>query len=151
MRLSIGAAVALLLAASAKGQTMPDLTTVAPVGGNWTYAGTADGNEAVFANAYGYSQLWIRCFRATRQISISRSASAAAPLLDIWTSSASRGVAASFTSTTARLTVMLTNYDPLLDAIATSRGRLGFRVGNDPALVVPAWPEVARVIEDCRS
>jgi hypothetical protein len=38
----------------------------------------------------------------------------------------------------------------LLDALANSRGRIGFAAGAEPPLVVPAWPEIARVIEDCR-
>jgi hypothetical protein len=71
--------------------------------------------------------------------------------MNVWTSSASRSVASSFNPTTHRLTIELGNYDPILDAIAASRGRLGFAIGSGPALVVPAWAEVARVIEDCRS
>lgn len=39
--------------------------------------------------------------------------------------------------------------DALLDAMAFSRGRFVLQAGT-AALVLPAWPEVARVIEDCR-
>lgn len=39
--------------------------------------------------------------------------------------------------------------DPLLDAMAFSRGRFVLQAGT-AELVLPAWPEVARVIEDCR-
>jgi hypothetical protein len=72
-------------------------------------------------------------------------------MLNIWTSSATRSVAASFNPATGRLTSEFSNYDPLLDAIATSRARIGVTIGSGPALVIPAWPEVARVIEDCRA
>ncbi len=41
-------------------------------------------------------------------------------------------------------------YDTLLDAMASSRGRIGFATSGVAALVVPPWPEIARVIEDCR-
>jgi hypothetical protein len=41
-------------------------------------------------------------------------------------------------------------YDPLLDAIASSRGRIGISTSGLAALVVPPWSEVGRVIEDCR-
>jgi hypothetical protein len=41
-------------------------------------------------------------------------------------------------------------YDPLLDAMASSRGRIGISASGLAALVVPPWAEVGRVIEDCR-
>ena len=40
--------------------------------------------------------------------------------------------------------------DPRLDQIAFSRGRFLVDVAGQSRLVLPAWPEVARVIEDCR-
>ena len=41
--------------------------------------------------------------------------------------------------------------DPRLDQLAFSRGRFLVDMAGAPRLVLPAWPEVARVIEDCRS
>ena len=40
--------------------------------------------------------------------------------------------------------------DPLLDQMAFSRGRLLVQAEDAAALIVPAWPEIARVTEDCR-
>ena len=40
--------------------------------------------------------------------------------------------------------------DPLLDQIAFSRGRFLVQAEGGPSLILPAWPEPARVIEDCR-
>ncbi|HVQ08823.1 MAG TPA: hypothetical protein VMS43_10355 [Allosphingosinicella sp.] len=40
--------------------------------------------------------------------------------------------------------------DPLLDQIAFSRGRFMVEAAGAQALIMPAWPEPARVIEDCR-
>lgn len=40
--------------------------------------------------------------------------------------------------------------DPLLDAMAFSRGRFAVEVQGLPTLYVPSWPEVSRVVEDCR-
>jgi hypothetical protein len=151
MRLKIAAAIALVIAWSANAQTIPDLSTATPIAGAWSYAPAADGSEAVFDNASGYPQLWVHCTRSTRRVSIARSANAAAPLLNVWTSSGTGSIASSFDPATGRLRIDLANWDPLLDAIATSRGRIGFSVGTEPALVVPAWAEVARVIEDCRA
>ena len=40
--------------------------------------------------------------------------------------------------------------DPLLDAMAISKGRFAIEVPGQAALFVPSWAEVTRVIEDCR-
>ena len=143
----IVAALALLVATSAVAQ---DMSTVMPAAGSWSYAPAPDGSEATFVNASGIPQLWVHCARPTRRITISRPATAAAPFINVWTSSQSRGVASSFNPATGRLTIDLANYDPLLDAIVSSRGRVAYTVGAQPPLVVPPWAEPARVIEDCR-
>jgi hypothetical protein len=151
MRHLLAAALALTVATSLGAQTAAvDLSTAAPIAGTWTYAATADGSEAIFADASGNPQLWVHCTRATRHVTFAKRASAATPSLNVWTSSLTRDVGSSFSPATGRLTIDLATYDPLLDAIATSRGRVGFQVGSEPALIVPAWAEVARVIEDCR-
>jgi len=148
MPLRIAAALALLVASPGEAQ---DLSTAVPIAGSWSYAPTGDGSEAAFANVSGSPQLWLHCTRATRRITISRLANGAAPFLNVWTSSQSKGLPSSFNPATGRLTVDLSNYDPLLDAIVSSRGRVAFIVGTQPPLVVPPWAEVARVIEDCRA
>ena len=40
--------------------------------------------------------------------------------------------------------------DNLLDAIAFSRGRFALEVRGGQALYVPSYPEITRVVEDCR-
>ena len=154
MRFSIAAALALTAASSLSAQMpapAPDFATATPLAGSWSYAPAATGgSEAVFANASGNPQLWVHCTRASRRVSIAKAAGAAAPRLDVWTSSLQRSVAAAFNPATARLTIDLAAFDPLLDAIASSRGRVAFSVAGQPALIVPPWAEAARVIEDCR-
>jgi hypothetical protein len=151
MRFAFAAALALTAASSLYAQTTQDLSTATPIAGNWTYAATADGSEAAFANASAIPQLWLHCTRATRRVSVAKSATAAAPLLNVWTSALTRSAPASFNPATGRLTIDLAPTDPLLDAISSSRGRIGFSVAGQPALVIPAWAEAARVIEDCRA
>ena len=149
MRLPVAAALALAAPSSLAAQSA-DLGTATPINGSWTYTTVTEGSTATFADASGNPQLWVQCTRATRRVSIARPAQAAAPLLNVWTSSLTRSVPASFNPATKRLTIDLGAYDPLFDAIASSRGRVGFTVGTQPPLVVPPWAEVARVIEDCR-
>ena len=103
--------------------------------GQWTYAASATGSEARYGAAFS-----LRCDRATRTVIISRPG-AAPTVLTIATDSVTRNLPVG-----GRL---LAN-DPLLDAIAFSRGR--FLVsGGGATLAIPSWPEAARSIEDCRS
>jgi len=153
MRFRVAAAFALIAGSSVDAQTVApalDLSTATPIAGSWNYSTTAGGSEASFVNASAMPQLTIRCTRATRRITIAKPATVAAPLLTVWTSAQTRALPASFNPATQRLSADVTAYDPLLDAMAFSRGRFGVSVSGTPPLVVPAWAEVARVIEDCR-
>ena len=154
MRFPVTAAFALIAGSSVNAQTIApalDLSTATPIAGSWIYSTTASGSEASFVNASAMPQLTIRCTRATRRITIAKPASAAAPFLTVWTSAQSRALPASFNPATMRISADVTAYDPLLDAIVFSRGRFGVSVSGTPPLVMPAWAEVARVIEDCRA
>jgi hypothetical protein len=154
MRIAIAAAFALIAASSLHAQpatpAAPDLSNAIPIAGRWTYAPAPGGGEARFVNATGLAQLTLHCTRATRRVRISKPATGAAPFLLVWTSSQQRNVPASFDPQTNLITIDLPAFDALLDAMMFSRGRLGVAVSGSPALVVPPWPEIARVVEDCR-
>lgn len=132
-------------------QALTDQTYATPLAGSWTYAATASGSEAIFRDSAARSQLIVRCTRASRRVSIAKPATGAAPFLSIWTSSATRSAPASFNPATGLLTADFAAADAILDALAYSRGRTAFGIGNGPALVLPPWAEPARVVEDCRS
>jgi len=148
----IAAALALLVPASLPAQTaIADLSTAMPIAGTWNYSVSAIGSEANFLNTSALPQLTIRCTKATRRVTVAKPATRAAAMMTVWTSSAVRAVPASFNPLTNRISIEIVSNDPLLDSLAFSRGRVGITVGTTPSLVVPAWPEVARVVEDCRS
>lgn len=157
MKVFIPAALALVAASSLHAQAAPtpapvtvptlDLGTAAPVEGNWVYSTS----EATFRNASALPQLTIQCTVASRQVTISKPASGTAPFLGIWTSAETRNLPASYNPATGRLSTTVSAYEPFLDKIAFSRGRFGVIVAGQPALVIPAWAEVGRVIEDCRA
>jgi hypothetical protein len=142
-----------LTAANPPAQGTPvqsNLEYVATIAGDWTYSATADGSEATFANTSAQPQLTLRCTRSSRRITILKNAPAASPTLWVWTSSQSRSLPATFDAASGRIGADLGAYDPFLDAIAASRGRIGFSTSGLEALVVPPWADVGRVIEDCR-
>ena len=86
---------------------------------------------------------------ADRQLRLVRSGSAdAASSMAIRTTMSERSLP---TAVGAEGTVAtLGAADPLLDEIAFSRGRILVQVPGQADLVLPTWPEPARVIEDCR-
>ena len=104
--------------------------------GQWTYFPTAGGSIAMYG-----SHIQLRCDRATRTVTIARPSGAPAALT-IATDTVTRALPPS-----GRLLAT----DPLLDAIALSRGRFIVSGGTGPMVAVPSWPEAARSIEDCRN
>ena len=104
--------------------------------GQWSYVATPTGGEARFG-----ALLSLRCDRATRTMTISRPGSPAATQT-IVTDTQSRALPPN-----GRISA----FDPLLDAVAFSRGRILVSGGSAGVLAVPSWPEAGRAIEDCRN
>ena len=127
-----------------------DFTTAQPSPGSWSYQPTPSGSAARFVDSTGTARLVIECARATRRVTIARTSAIAAPSLFLWTSSAARALPVRFEPNAMRVAAELAAFDALLDGIAFSRGRIGSTMSGAPALVVPAWPEAARTVEDCR-
>ena len=150
MRMSIAAALALTVSSALQAQ-IADQSTTPPLPGNWTFAANADGGEAVFTDANGQRQLSLRCVRSIRRVILSKPANAAAATLSVWSSTASKSWPATFDAATARISAQVANWDPVLDAIAYSRGRFAVAAAGQQPLVVPAWADIARIVEDCRA
>ena len=108
--------------------------------GQWTYGAALGGSEARFGTSFS-----IRCDRAARRVTLRRIEPLASVPVTAMTITTDLGVR------TLPIDGVLLNTDRVLDAIAFSRGR--FIVtggGNGSRLVIPASPEAARSIEDCR-
>ena len=118
--------------------------------GTWSYQAIAGGSQARFVDTTGTGRLAIQCNKATRRVTISRTSTTAANAMQVWTDSATRALAARYEANGYRISADLAANDRLLDAIAFSRGRFAIIVAGMETLVVPAWPEPARVVEDCR-
>jgi len=82
-----------------------------------------------------------------RSVALVRGGASAGPLT-VRTTSLARTLQAAATG--VGITAQVTANDPLLDAIAFSRGRIAVEAPGTAPLILPAWPELARVIEDCR-
>jgi hypothetical protein len=111
--------------------------------GDWSYAG----GLARFAD-----HLVLRCDRAAGAVEINRAGTVAPPVqMIVRTEAMERGIAAQpAESDPAWISARVPARDPLLDAMAFSKGRFTVEVAGLPTLYVPSYPEVTRVIEDCR-
>ena len=149
------ALIALAPVTAVAAQTTPfvptvDFNTARPAPGSWGYQSTAGGSMARFVDTTGTARFVVECSRSTRRVSVSLTSTAPAASLSLWTSIASRNLPARFEANAMRVTAELPAYDALLDAIAFSRGRIAVTMPGGVPLVVPAWPEAARTVEDCR-
>ena len=121
-----------------------------PTPGAWTYARDPQGSAALFGATGAQAVALLRCDAANRRVFLSRTGSTASPFT-IRTSSATRQLATGATGgEPPYVAAMLPASDPLLDAIAFSRGRFTLEQAGAPPLVLPSWAEIGRVIEDCR-
>ena len=109
--------------------------------GDWSYRDEAGASSAAFGSLFV-----LRCERS-REISFVR-AGARGSVLVVRTSFGARSLPAS--AQPDGLVARVAASDLLLDHIGFSRGRFAIEGEGVPLLILPAWPEPARVIEDCR-
>lgn len=116
--------------------------------GDWSYGA----GLAVFGEPGSPPLLVLRCDRTGGAIEIVRSGSATAPLpMSVLTEFQDRSLdAVPARSDPASLIARVPVQDPLLDAMAFSKGRFAIEITGLPTLYAPSWTEVTRVIEDCR-
>ena len=114
--------------------------------GDWRYQRTGQGSTSTFGVA-GAPRLILSCDLRNRTVRLNRPGSVAGAWT-IRTSSTVRNVAAQAGASGAEL--VLAGNDRLLDAMAFSRGRFTIEQAGQPPLIIPAYAEVGRVIEDCR-
>ncbi len=119
--------------------------------GDWFYGPVTGGSAARFGEANSEPRFTIRCVSASRSIELIRAGNFAGnAAMTLRTESATRAVAGLPVTDNAALRAELRASDPLLDAMAFSKGRFAVEAAGAPPLYLPSWPEVTRVIEDCR-
>ena len=125
----------------------------APVSaGGWFYLAEPAGPTAAFGTGVGQPLFALRCERNVGRVVLRRAGSAAGSVpLSVTTTSGSRSfTAVPDVAAAPEVSVAIPARDAVLDAIAFSRGRFMVEVPGLPTLYLPAWPEVGRVVEDCR-
>lgn len=117
--------------------------------GDWTWADESGQSVARFAGG----ALELRCSRAAGTITLRRTGAVAGANtpITIATSSVTRTIDGTVEAgSPAAVSASIAGRDRLLDSMAFSRGRFAIDVAGTPTLYVPSWPEVSRLVEDCR-
>ena len=120
--------------------------------GDWRWSRVGTRSVAVYGRAGAAPLLALVCDRANARVLIERSGDAAGSVpITLRTTSLLRALSSDPALGRAGIVAAaLAARDPLLDAMAFSRGRFALEVAGLEPLYLPAWPEVSRVIEDCR-
>lgn len=114
--------------------------------GSWSYSAQGPASVAIFASPGGSAPVTLRC-DGTGRISLSRAGAGPGPMV-VRTSYGATSWPV--TATPGALVATRAANDATLDQIAYSRGRFAIEVQGLEPLILPAWAEVGRVIEDCR-
>ncbi|QFT78306.1 hypothetical protein [Erythrobacter sp. THAF29] len=123
--------------------------------GTWIYSNSGSTSRADFTTSQsGSFNLRLHCSAnpGREQISISRRGylPTGTSTITITTETAERTLRADISSSAMIVATRVDADDPILDAMAITKGRFAIETPGLPTLYIPAWVEVSRVIEDCR-
>ena len=118
--------------------------------GAWVYRRDERGSIALYGTAGADALVTLRCDKARARVFLSR-ASDVGGTMTVRTSSTSKGVTVQPTGgKPAYAASELAVGDPILDAMAFSRGRIALELSGAQNIAIPVWSEIGRVVEDCR-
>jgi hypothetical protein len=123
-----------------------DLEPATP--GTWTHRMAGRVSVAEFVSPQGRTLFQLTC-TASREVELAATGVApGARAMTVRTRTLERTVPAD--AREGAVATRLNPGDPLLAAMAYSRGRFAVEVPGLPALYLPSWPEVTRVVDDCQ-
>lgn len=128
----------------------PEWRDRATTPGNWFYRTEPTGSVALFGSSPTTPQLALRCDRATSRIVIMRMGAGQGAMTLRTSYGAVLWPTTSVAAPQPQVQTVRAASDVTLDQIAYSRGKFAVEVQGLTPLILPAWAEVARVIEDCR-
>jgi hypothetical protein len=119
--------------------------------GDWAYRRDDRGSIALFGPTGQNATLTLRCDIQRRRVYLAREGSGAGGRLVVRTSSAIKEFLANPTGgSVAYLATEIMPTDPILDAMALSRGRIAIETEGTQPIAIPSWAEITRITEDCR-
>ncbi len=119
--------------------------------GDWVYRQDDRGSIALFGPAGSDAIVTVRCDRQRQRLYLSRAGNGTDAVMLVRASSMRKEYRAGNTGANPPyLATEIMPNDPMLDAIASTRGRIAIEVSGQAAIAIPLWSEFPRVIEDCR-
>ena len=119
--------------------------------GDWVYRRDERGSIALFGPTGQNATVTLRCDTGRRRIYLAREGASVSGRMVVRTSSTLKEFAAGPTGATPTyLATEILPTDPILDAMALSRGRFAIEVDGQQPIAIPAWAEITRIVEDCR-
>lgn len=117
--------------------------------GDWSYQNSGSTSEARFGETPSRPVFAMRCEKAVKIVSLIRIAQTSRKAeMQVLTETANRTFPTSYSGD--GVAAKIPANDRFLDAIAFSKGRFAVKVSGAYTVYIPAWPEVTRIIEDCR-
>jgi len=111
--------------------------------GEWTYRRDTRGSIGLFGMVGQNPLVTLRCDMQAGRLYLSREGSEKGRRIIVRTSSMMKEFA-------ANPVAEIMPSDPILDAMAFSRGRVLVEVHGQQPTVLPSWAEITRIVEDCR-
>jgi hypothetical protein len=119
--------------------------------GDWTYRdGPGDTTIALFGASPDKPVFSIGCYQAGRVVTLARYEPVAPAPFRVLTETREGSLVTRSTQPGPVTIAEIPAMDGLLDAMAFSKGRFAVSTEGRPTLYIPSYPEVTRVIEDCR-
>lgn len=120
--------------------------------GAWTYRDEPAASLALFGPPGSTASFVVRCEKGRGQVLMIREGITTGNTMTVRTSFGARNFPLSVQQGSPnQVYTRVAANDPFLDSMVFSRGRISVQVPGTPMLVIPSWPEPARVIEDCRA
>ncbi|MFM5886390.1 MAG: hypothetical protein ACKOQ3_13875 [Novosphingobium sp.] len=129
-----------------------DWRDAAQTPGTWLWSNGDGKSTATFAVSGSPAIASLTCDKAAGLVLLARQGQGVGAVpMQVTTSGGSRPVLSDPARSPAGwIVAALPTRDPLLDAMAFSRGRFALETAGAATLYLPSWPELSRVIEDCR-
>ncbi|MEO1730776.1 MAG: hypothetical protein AAFR64_08565 [Pseudomonadota bacterium] len=119
--------------------------------GTWEYEDEPAESLGLFGIPNPMHPFVVRCDKQLKIVSLARASTAQGPLtMIIQTETTTRQLVAGKVEGYDFIAANLDPNDPLLDAMAITKGRFVVGLEGEETLYVPAWTEFSRVVEDCR-
>lgn len=120
--------------------------------GEWRWSASTGRSTATFGPVGGAPLVQLTCERFLGEVRLARASAGTGHVpIAITTTTGTRPLLSEPTIVMPGwITAQIRAADPILDAMAFSRGRFALDVAGEAPLYLPSWPEVSRVVEDCR-